>query len=315
MSTKHRVVAALVAAAVAASAPSAFAWSNQGHMITGAIAYDDLMRANPALVTEVEKIMASHPDHARFDKALVGYSGQARTLRLFEQMARWPDDARGGPFDHPAWHYWLRLIPSRADPITLPPRMLALTAGEAAEAYALNLATVRDSYAPAAERAAALCWLFHLAGDIQQPLHAAHLVSKRFPLSDRAGQSDFVRANAGAMPVNLHQFWDDAIGGDEDSDANVEAERQRLGGEWSRADLKELNGKADAAAFHDWADESLNLARSAVYQDAAFEGAARAEAAPILTLSYLSARKRVGERRIALGGHRIADAVRTALTP
>ncbi|MBA3810551.1 MAG: S1/P1 nuclease [Caulobacteraceae bacterium] len=315
MSTKHRAVAGLVAAAMTATTPPAFAWSNQGHMVTGAIAYDDLARSSPALVAEVEKIMASHPDHARFEKALAGYSGQARTRRLFEQMARWPDDARGGSFDHPAWHYWLRLVPSRTDPITLPPRMLALTAGEAAEAYALNLATVRDAYAPAAERAVALCWVFHLTGDVQQPLHAGHLVSKRFPLSDRAGQSAFVRANVVAAPVNLHQFWDDAIGGDEDGDANVEAVRQRLGGDLPRADLNELNGKADAAAFRDWAEESLALARSAVYQDAAFEGAARPEAAPILTPDYLLTRKRVGERRIALGGHRIADAVRAALAP
>ncbi len=315
MSAKHRLAGALLAAAVAASTSPAVAWSNQGHMVTGAIAYDDLARSSPALVAEVEKIMASHPDHARFEKALVGYSGEARTRRLFELMARWPDDARGGSFDHPAWHYWLRLVPSRTDPITLPPGMLALTAGQAAEAYALNLATVRDAYAPAAERAVALCWVFHLAGDIQQPLHAGHLVSKRFPLSDRAGQSDFVRANAGAAPVNLHQFWDDAIGGDEDGDANVEAVRQRLGGAWSRADLNELNGKADAAAFRDWADESLALARAAAYQDAAFEGATRPDAAPVLTPDYLATRKRVGERRIALGGHRIADAVRAALAP
>ena len=137
--------------------------------------------------------MANHPDKARFDRALAGFSGEARTRRLFELMARWPDDARKGPYDHPGWHYWLRLVPSQADPAKVPPAMLAMSTGEAAEAYRLNLATVRDAYAPAADRAVSLCWLFHLAGDIQQPLHGGHLISGRFPLSDRAGESAFVR--------------------------------------------------------------------------------------------------------------------------
>ncbi|HWU74619.1 MAG TPA: S1/P1 nuclease, partial [Sphingomonas sp.] len=171
MRINQRLACALCIAAALAPSTPAFAWSNQGHMVTGAIAYDDLARTDPALIAKIEAIMADHPDKARFDRALAGFSGEARTRRLFELMARWPDDARKGPYDHPGWHYWLRLVPSQADPAKIPPAMLAMSTGEAAEAYRLNLATVRDAYAPAADRAVSLCWLFHLAGDIQQPLH------------------------------------------------------------------------------------------------------------------------------------------------
>ncbi len=306
--------ASIAAAAALLAAPAtALAWSNQGHMITGAVAYDDLVAKDLALVAQVEQIMAAHPDKARFDAGLKGLTGAARSRRLFELMARWPDDARQGPFDHPAWHYWLRLVPSTSDPAKAPPALLAMTTGEAADAYLLNLATVRDGFAPAAERAVALCWVFHLAGDIQQPLHAAHLISARFPLSDRAGGADFIKGSATLPPMNLHEYWDDAIGGDNDDDANVEATRLRLDADWTRDKLPELNGKADAAAFHGWADESLELARSTVYVGGTFEGGATPADAPVLAADYVATVKALGSRRVALGGHRIADAVRAGL--
>ena len=315
MDLRNWIGAALGAGALMAAPQAALAWSNQGHMITGAIAYDDLAATDPALVAKVEAIMAAHPDKARFERGLANLTGPARARRLFELMARWPDDIREGPFDHPAWHYWFRIVPSKSDPVRLPPQLLALTTGQAADAYALNLATVRDAYAPAAERAISLCWLFHLAGDIQQPLHAGHLASGRFPLSDRGGESDFVRPAAGGPAINLHEYWDNAIGGDGDDDANVEAQRLRLEKAWVRADFKELTGKADAESFRGWADESYALARTAVYADATFEGAAKAEAATPVVAAYEANRISLGSRRIVLGGHRIADAVRATLAP
>lgn len=314
MKIKQRLACALCIAAVAVQSGGALAWSNQGHMVTGAIAYDDLARTDPALIAKIEAIMANHPDKARFDRALAGFSGEARTRRLFELMARWPDDARKGPYDHPGWHYWLRLVPSQADPAKVAPAMLAMSTGEAAEAYRLNLATVRDAYAPAADRAVSLCWLFHLAGDIQQPLHGGHLISGRFPLSDRAGESAFVRPAEGGAAIDLHAYWDNAVGGDEDDDANVEAVRVRLDQAWPRSALKELTGKADPDAFRSWADESFELARSVVYKGGTYEGATTAAAAMAVPPGYQASLRTTGERRVALGGHRIADAVRAALS-
>jgi hypothetical protein len=314
MNIKQRLACVLCITAALPPSTTALAWSNQGHMVTGAIAYDDLARTDPGLIAKIEAIMANHPDKARFDRALAGFSGEKRARRLFELMARWPDDARKGPYDHPGWHYWLRLVPSQADPAKVPPAMLAMSTGEAAEAYRLNLATVRDAYAPAADRAVSLCWLFHLAGDIQQPLHGGHLISGRFPLSDRAGESAFVRPAEGGAAINLHAYWDTAVGGDEDSDADVEAVRVRLDQAWPRSALGELTGKADAEAFRSWADESFGLARSVVYKGGTYQGAATAAAALPVPPGYAASLHTIGERRVALGGHRIADAVRAALS-
>jgi hypothetical protein len=312
MRTPIRLAGLLGAAALMLSPQAAQAWSNQGHMVTGAIAYDDLAAADPGLVSQVASIMAAHPDWPRFQKQLAGLTGADRSRRLFELMARWPDDARGGPYDHPAWHYWLRIVPSTADPAKAPPAFLNLSTGEAREAYRLSLATVRDAFAPAADRGVALCWLFHLAGDMQQPLHAGHLISGRFPLTDRAGESDFVREGDGA-PINLHEYWDNAVGGDEDDLPHVDATRLRLEQRWPRSSLAELTGRADAEAFNGWADESLVLARNVAYGGGAFEGSSKAQTAVVVAAAYAHVRAELAGRRVALGGHRIADAVRAGL--
>ena len=311
----RRTTVAMAALLATFSASGGYAWSAQGHYVTGVIAYDDLASADPAVVTRVEKIMASHPDRARFDRLLAGLTGAARTRRLFELMASWPDDVRGTAWDHPAWHYWLRLISSTRDPSGVPARYLSGTSGEAAEAYALALATVKDAYAPAPDRAVALCWMFHLGGDIQQPLHAGQIISKRFPLSDNAGMTAFVRRAFGAPVENLHGYWDSVVDGPGDDEANVDSIRRRLERAMPRRSLSELDGESDAGAFRRWADESLKLARSAAYADDAFEGGTSAANAELLSPTYLSTARRVGDRRIALGGYRLADALRYALAP
>lgn len=75
MRINQRLVCVLSIVAALAPSTTAFAWSNQGHMVTGAIAYDDLARTDPGLIATIEAIMANHPDKARFDRALAGFSG------------------------------------------------------------------------------------------------------------------------------------------------------------------------------------------------------------------------------------------------
>jgi hypothetical protein len=157
---------AVLAAAVALAPRPARAWSELGHMVTGAMAHDELARAHPAVLAEIVRLMAAHPDRARFEARLAGLGGAARTRMLLALMARWPDDARGGPFDRPEWHYAVRVVSTVG-------AVVRAEFGEAPTAFAAQLALAARPDAPAAERAVALCWIMHLAGDIQQPLHTA----------------------------------------------------------------------------------------------------------------------------------------------
>src|SRR4051794_7889449 len=74
------------------------------------IAFDRLGARRPSAIAAIEALMAQHPDHARFDSALAGLAGVERDRRLFALMARWPDDIRGTPYDHPHWHHQLRVV-------------------------------------------------------------------------------------------------------------------------------------------------------------------------------------------------------------
>lgn len=303
-------------AAAALMAPcAALAWSNQGHQATGAIAYDDLMRTDPGLIARIVDIEKSHPDHARFEARLKGMTGAARDRMLFQLMARWPDDIREGPYDHPSWHYWLTAIMDPAHPVKLPPAMLATKAGEAPEAFALARAAAVDANSDAADRAVMLCWIFHLVGDIQQPLHAGHLVSTRFPMSDRGGTIDYVRGGAGEAPIYMHQYWDDRLGPDATDDAAVNATVARVEAKVPRSSLTDLNPAAtDEAAFRSWAGESYRLAVKEAYREGVVSGVSTAAAdAPIVPADYGARSREIAERRVATGGYRIADVMRAVL--
>src|SRR5437870_13642051 len=57
-------------------------------------------------------------------------------------------------------------------------------------------------------KAIALAWLFHLVGDIHQPLHTAQLFTTDYPKGDRGGNEICVRVKEAEQPMDLHRFWD-----------------------------------------------------------------------------------------------------------
>ena len=86
--------------------------------------------------------------------------------------------------------------------------------GKLLEALASNLASYKDTTASSADRAVALSWVLHLAGDLTQPLHVTALVTKDLPDGDRGGNRVYVRGSARAKnSVTLHKLWDDGATG------------------------------------------------------------------------------------------------------
>src|SRR5262249_11518796 len=57
------------------------------------------------------------------------------------------------------------------------------------------------------ERGLAYSWLFHLVGDLHQPLHSTALVCDHFPEGDKGGN-----AVAVVQGHNLHSLWDGLLG-------------------------------------------------------------------------------------------------------
>src|SRR4029078_127499 len=120
---------------------------------------------------------------------------------IFHQASFWPDITRRFPpeakdvYHHGTWHYCNSpLFLTDTDRIAMTPlltvnlrtdvpndaediqKMNVLQAIEYAKSLALN------PKAGKRERAVAFCWLFHLAGDIHQPLHSVSMFSEKlFP--------------------------------------------------------------------------------------------------------------------------------------
>jgi hypothetical protein len=277
------------------------AWSNAGHMASGAIAHDKLAAADPAALRVVLAIMAHHPDAARFARNLGTTRGPERDRLLFEWMARWPDDIRPTPWSHPEWHYQARVASGWT--------WLPYEAGEAAGAFDRNLAIALDPARPVADRAIALCWVFHLTGDIQQPLHAGHRMSWRFYATDRLGTIAWVRPNAGDQPLELHQYWDHAA---EDprladspgaTDLAARAEALRLPADRSAT-------LAPHARFAAWMTESRVLADRVAYRDATLNAGRDRDHAAVLGPHANARAHALATLRIAMAGDRLANLLR-----
>ncbi len=288
---------AVLVLAIAALAGRAAAWLPDGHMATGALAYDALERRDPAAAAVVIRLMATHPDRVRFDRTLGDLAGPARDRRTFELMARWSDDVRRTSYDRDSWHYSQKVVsPMRW---VLPPAF-----GGAERAFRRQLAIARDRRAAPGDRAVALCWVFHIVGDMHQPLHAALWMDGRFPLTDSGGNAAWVRTAPDARPQKLHWFWDSAAGAaglGRGSPAALEAELAAAHPD----DGAEPPPRDAWRAFQGWVAESRELAAATVYRRGAFPLGTRPETAPVLPAGYAEAARPAAEARLALAGRRI----------
>lgn len=307
----HVLMKPLLALLLAAILPcsTALAWSRPGHMVTAAIAFEELSAQEPRIVDRIVALAEKHPDRGAFEVAIGRATGEERRRRIFLELARWPDDARGSIHDHPTWHYWSRPL---IDSVSSPPEPPEdVPQGSAMEAFALNVSVASDSHAPDSERAVALCWIFHLVGDMHQPLHSASLVSKRFPEGDRGGSQQFVLDPTEQKPVSLHWLWDDSVSRDGEpamATRHAAALMQRL----PRAQLEALRPFRSVAEFHSWAQESHDLARTLAYGPD-LRSSDSASEAPQLPKRYLAQSMRVAEQRLALAGYRLTEALRWTL--
>jgi S1/P1 Nuclease len=86
-----------------------------------------------------------------------------------------------------------------------------------------------------------LAWLFHLVGDIHQPLHTAQLFTVDYPNGDRGGNEICVRVTQAGRPMDLHRFWDGVITSSQNlTRLGNEATALRNRQEFQRSQLTEL---------------------------------------------------------------------------
>lgn len=300
----------LVVIATLVHCSSALAWSRPGHMVTAAIAYQELNSQQREILDKIVALAERHPDRGAFEVAIGRATGDERAKRIFLELARWPDDTRGSVHDHPTWHYSSRPLISAASPPPQSPQ--DVPQGAATEAFALNLNVASDPRAPAAERAVALCWVFHLVGDMHQPLHSVSQVSKRFPDrdGDRGGGLQYVRDPQTDKPVTLHWYWDDVVSRDGEPDQAVQR-AEELMRRLPRARFKELKPFQSTAEFSAWTQESHQLAATLAYGPDLTAGDSAASAAK-LSQRYVEQSSAVAAQRLTLAGYRLTEVLRRA---
>jgi hypothetical protein len=275
-------------------------------MVSGAIAYSELQQLDPQALKQVVAILKQHPEfETRWRSQLNQVTIPARQQDLYLLMlaARWSDDIRQNPaFDHPTWHY----INFPYKPANQPD--VVQTPSPASEniltALEQNL-TILRSTVPDSEKAIALCWVFHLVGDLHQPLHVVSLFSTQYPEGDRGGTRFYIRPAFQSRTISLHEFWDDLIlSSVRFQTVRNRATRLRLNPGHQRSELSELLDPN----IQNWAEqESYTLAVQQVYRNGTLAGSSDRNHGEVLPDDYATEVQPIAERQIVLAGDRLAD--------
>ena len=266
-----------------------YTWNSSSHGIVAIIAYDlmdtesrnkvlDLIKHHPRYK---EDFIDALPDTSKF------WTQTEREQWIFTQIARWSEIAREfidemrDKYHHSTWHYInLGVFPNEKlkDEFGASlPSNTNLIYNDASEFETMNimeaLGYISEQFESEAttkmEKAVLLCWLFHLVGDLHQPLHSSAMFTPRlFSKGDRGGNSIKVGK------YNLHSTWDWALGGEREiskmadfSDAIRKDEKLNSIG---------INAKEELN-FNRWLEESYSLAKSIAYTEDVRDTVASAE--------------------------------------
>jgi hypothetical protein len=294
------------------AAHPALAWNIPGHMLSAIIAYQILRQEKTQSIEKVKAVLEKHPWYVhQWQARLQDVPISERDQVLFMQAARWADDIRtqDKAQSRPSWHYIN--LPFKPDGQPPPVQIRDPEPVNILTAMTENENVVKYE-SDAERRAVALAWLFHLVGDIHQPLHTVQLFTSEYPKGDRGGNEICVRVTQAGQPMDLHRFWDGVITSSQNlTRLRNEATALRNRQEFQRGQLTELAN----ADFESWAKESFEIATKIAYRNGQRIGSPRGgrkdcptiATAPVLPPRYVVSASRIADRRMILAGYRLAD--------
>lgn len=239
----------------------ALAWNDKGHMVVARLAWNKLTEAQRASVVAILK---KHPHYEEF---LIAAKPDGITADewAFMRAACWADWVRSHhaqEYNHGPWHYINY-------PVTFPgggvdPEKHQPPADQENAVRQMGVCMEKIRGGSDADKAVYLTWLFHLVGDIHQPLHCVALFSDKYPEGDRGG--NLIQIRIGSSPSNLHYFWDGLLGRETTVAAIGKdvAEIEKLMAEKPELVKSDLDAHT---SFDSWAREGAVIARKSVYLD------------------------------------------------
>ncbi len=186
---------------LAALSCNAFGWGCEGHQIVALIASQHLTPEAHAAVDRLLKDNPINPGLQRFcqpaaSDAIADSATWADDVKRSEKTGTWHylDIPRG--IEHAELMKYCAPVGDSKDDKDRPGCLLT------AMQYELDI--LKDRNRPDAERATALRYLIHFAGDLHQPLHTT-------TNDDQGGNCTTVTLFEDPKPANLHSVWDYGI--------------------------------------------------------------------------------------------------------
>lgn len=301
-----------VAFALLLAAPAAaFAWHDTGHMIVAQVAY---LRLTPAAKARVDALLVAPPNRRPLIHLCAGYYTRETCEKTYDpvEIAVWMDDFRGDSINdaYGPWHYIdfrpiFDGIPERSNVGPEPENVLARLN------WAIN--TLRKGTGSNRTDAETLGFLYHLVGDVHQPLHTATRYSAANPDGDAGGNGFRIQMPPEARISNLHAFWDAAAGAY--GFTSPKRPLDQAGKDRLLAQAREVMTQYPDTAVpewknldpHDWVIESNTLAREVVYRNIT-EGSTPSRA-------YTEEAQRLARKRLAIAGYRMAGVLNMLFIP
>jgi len=288
------------------------AWSDGGHMISGAIAYQRIKTTQPKLLPAMIKMIKANTYYEKYWKNEIDdleLKGDEEAMFLFMKVCTWADDARKDKSIYPKsfqsienqWHYINYPITFDKSKTEDPKPINILSAIEK-QLFEVKKKKINSTAANS------LAWLCHLVGDLHQPLHTSALFSSQYPKGDKGGNSFYVKIQPETKAISLHTYWDGLMG----KNLNAKRAMQRALSllskpEYMEPALEELRQNLKPI---DWAKkESLTYARTHVYRNGKLTGTLPQykEEAQLVPEDYISKSQPLAEKRVVLAGYRIAQ--------
>ena len=289
---------------------SSLAWNDAGHKITTYVAWKQM---TPQARAKAVALLLSAPEDSMLGAYFSGDSSRSleiRNLEIFTVASTWPDIVRDRKFPvryekyhRSNWHYQNTFWAYKDGKAEFVAHPEGVDGGRLIEKLGEFEKVLADPKAPDSEKAIALAWFLHLAGDIHQPLHASGRITEEEPKGDQGGNL-FQLTPKGTprdQQMNLHWYWDSIVTGA--IDRKDACDSDYLPPIASSLSTKFPSSKFGpnfmSATFEDWKTESAVLAMTRVFPASLERNKMPGEA-------YKKDALGISEERLAAAGHRIA---------
>ncbi len=293
-----------------ASVSFASAWDDTGHKLVAYIAWQQM---SPNARQQAVKLLLNAPEDSDLSVFYLqdSRSEDAKQRELFMIVSTWADIVRDRKFKNRFekyhkgdWHYadtFWRDVNGKVDILT----NFEEPKGKAVEQLYAFDKMLRDTSVSDDQRAIALAWIMHLAGDIHQPLHDSGRVTDIEPKGDQGGNLFLLspKDSTGENRLNLHWYWDSIIGRNIprffdacDSDYIPPIAQEIM----KSYPLSKMQNRLEAGQFDKWQQEGFQIASTKLYPPTLIRYEAPTEA-------YKKQAFQIAQEQIALAGYRLGQ--------